>query len=133
MAEERIVVRPRGGRPPVGGATKTPISFRIHPGLLESLQRLAEEKELPYQSFMHDILSEEVSTIVNFERSTEREKIALMGYQLRQIAQLWQRECPSYAELGEELEEFTSELVEKSLGTPRSDFDTETSKEVKAS
>ncbi len=133
MAEERIVVRPRGGRPPVGGATKTPISFRIHPGLLESLQRLAEEKQLPYQSFMHDILSEEVSTIVNFERSTEREKIAMMGYQLRQIAQRWQQECPSYTELGEELEEFTSELMERVLGVPKTDSDVESPKEAKAS
>lgn len=44
------------GRPPVGDATKIPISFRINPTLLERIRAIAADRGEPYQSFMHDLL-----------------------------------------------------------------------------
>ncbi len=106
--QEKLTVRPRG-RPP-SSETKTPISFRIYPGLLENLQRIAEERGLPYQTLMHETLSEEISAIVNFERSSERQKVALMIYQLSQIVDRMQRECPNFALQAQELEDFMEAL-----------------------
>ena len=44
------------GRPPVGDATKVPISFRINPNLLERIRAIAADRGESYQSFMHDLL-----------------------------------------------------------------------------
>ncbi len=44
------------GRPPVGDATKIPISFRINPNLLARIRAIAADRGESYQSFMHDLL-----------------------------------------------------------------------------
>jgi len=46
----------RVGRPPVGDATKIPISFRINPNLLERIRVMAADRGESYQTFMHDVL-----------------------------------------------------------------------------
>ena len=56
LTEEQYSAMRRVGRPPVGDATKIPISFRINPNLLERIRAIAAGRGEPYQSFMHDLL-----------------------------------------------------------------------------
>lgn len=56
LTDEQLRSMRRVGRPPVGDATKIPISFRINPNLLERIRAIAEGRGEPYQSFMHDLL-----------------------------------------------------------------------------
>lgn len=52
------------GRPPVGDATKIPISFRINPNLLERIRTIAADRGESYQSFMHDLLEKAAARLV---------------------------------------------------------------------
>ena len=49
----------RVGRPKSGQA-KQMIAFRISPGLLDRIRKLAAKKEMPYQSLLHDLLEDAV-------------------------------------------------------------------------
>jgi len=56
LSDEQLRAMRRVGRPPVGDATKIPISFRINPNLLERIRAIAADRGEPYQSFMHELL-----------------------------------------------------------------------------
>ncbi len=56
LTDEQLRAMRRVGRPPVGDATKIPISFRINPNLLERIRAIAADRGEPYQSFMHELL-----------------------------------------------------------------------------
>lgn len=56
LTDEQLRRMRRVGRPPVGDATKIPISFRINPNLLERIRAIAADRGESYQSFMHDLL-----------------------------------------------------------------------------
>lgn len=56
LTEEQYRAMRPIGRPPVGDATKVPISFRINPNLLERIRAIAADRGESYQSFMHDLL-----------------------------------------------------------------------------
>lgn len=56
LTDEQLAAMRPIGRPPVGDATKVPISFRINPNLLKRLRAIAADRGEPYQSFMHDLL-----------------------------------------------------------------------------
>jgi hypothetical protein len=56
LTDEQLRAMRPVGRPPVGDATKIPISFRINPNLLERIRAIAADRGEPYQSFMHDLL-----------------------------------------------------------------------------
>lgn len=56
LSEEQLRAMRPIGRPPVGDATKVPISFRINPNLLERIRAIAADRGESYQSFMHDLL-----------------------------------------------------------------------------
>lgn len=56
LTDEQLRAMRPIGRPPVGDATKIPISFRINPNLLERIRAIAADRGEPYQSFMHDLL-----------------------------------------------------------------------------
>ena len=49
----------RVGRPPTGKA-KQMIAFRIAPGLLARIRKLAAKQETPYQSLLHELLEDAV-------------------------------------------------------------------------
>lgn len=56
LTEEQYRAMRPVGRPPVGDATKVPISFRINPNLLERIRAIATDRGESYQSFMHGLL-----------------------------------------------------------------------------
>lgn len=56
LTDEQLRAMRRVGRPPVGDATKIPISFRINPNLLERIRVMAADRGESYQTFMHDVL-----------------------------------------------------------------------------
>lgn len=56
LTDEQLRAMRPIGRPPVGDATKVPISFRINPNLLERIRTIASERGESYQTFMHDLL-----------------------------------------------------------------------------
>ncbi len=56
LTDEQLRAMRRVGRPPVGDATKIPISFRINPNLLERIRAIAADRGEPYQSFMYELL-----------------------------------------------------------------------------
>lgn len=49
----------RIGRPTTGNAKKM-IAFRIAPSLLAKIRRLAEKRDTPYQTFLHELLEDAV-------------------------------------------------------------------------
>lgn len=61
LSEEQLRSMRRLGRPPVGGTTKIPIAFRVHPKLLARIRRMAAARGVPYQTFMHDLLDKGTS------------------------------------------------------------------------
>ncbi|HYN80471.1 MAG TPA: BrnA antitoxin family protein [Gemmatimonadaceae bacterium] len=61
LSREQLAAMRRVGRPPIGGATKRPIAFRINPNLLQHLRRLAADRGKSYQTLMHDLLEKAVA------------------------------------------------------------------------
>lgn len=61
LSEEQLRSMRRLGRPPVGGTTKIPIAFRVHPKLLARIRQMAAERGVPYQTFMHELLEKATS------------------------------------------------------------------------
>lgn len=120
--ETKTVYRPKG-RPPVGGATKTPISFRIHPGLLDRLNSIADDRGMPYQTLMHDLLADEVANIWSYEQANEMGKAADLAYQLNQILDKFRADCPNFEEHAAKLEGLLSGLKMDMFGTADLDDD----------
>lgn len=60
LSDKQLRTMRRVGRPPVGGATKVAIAFRMHPALLAHIRQLARRREMPYQTLMHQLLEKAV-------------------------------------------------------------------------
>ncbi|MFA5507370.1 MAG: hypothetical protein WC314_24520 [Vulcanimicrobiota bacterium] len=114
--ESKTVYRPKG-RPPVGGVTKTPISFRVHPGVLERLSSIADERGMPYQTLMHDLLANEVANIWHYKQAEENGKAAALSHQLTQILNKFRADCPNFEEHAAKLEDLLNGLKMDMFGT----------------
>jgi uncharacterized protein (DUF4415 family) len=48
--------RPRRGRPPKGAAKYTPVSIRLHPGVIAWAKREARKRHVGYQTIINEVL-----------------------------------------------------------------------------
>lgn len=60
LSEKQLSSMRRVGRPPIGAEPKKLIAIRLDPKILGWVRKTAEEKGLPYQSLINDILAREM-------------------------------------------------------------------------
>ena len=63
LSDEQLGQMKRVGRPPVGVQPKQAISLRLDRRLLVWLKRTAEERNLPYQTLISEILAEKMRQV----------------------------------------------------------------------
>lgn len=116
MPEEQQPTNARRGpgRPPTGDV-RTQISIRVHPTLLESVKLVAQQRNMPYQTLINDILAEEVSNIRGFDLTDENGKVGLLTYDLRQIAEKLRDACPNFESAATRIEELAETIHQEAL------------------
>ncbi len=60
LSDNQLSSMRRVGRPTLGDEPRKLIAIRLDPNILQWIRKTAEEKGLPYQSFIHTILAKEM-------------------------------------------------------------------------